>query len=375
MKILHLVSSVGYYGAEVMLISLALQQMEDGDCPIVCGLIKDENGTEPKVVHEARKRGIKTVTLIMKGGIFHQGRQIMDYANSEGVEIVHSHGYRPSILVGMQNKKKSQVFIRTLHGSTYTRYLSKMFLYYLIDSLFLWRHDGVVTVSEEMKNFPLVWIVPKSVVYISNGIAPMQSDSLRPHAFRDEKLMQLRQNYFLIGSIGRLSTEKAQADLIRAIAKLRSSNESVALVLIGEGYERGRLEALAEELGVAKYVYMPGYLDNATYYLELFDLFCLSSVTEGLPMTILEAMRQEVPILSTDVGQIPVLLDESRGYLVPARDVAALTRAICEIIHSYKTFKEAAVEARRYFEENYSSRIMTDKYRSFYCSLMPVADI
>ena len=365
MKVLHLVDSAGFYGAEVLIVTLALEQARQGDSPIVCGIIRPGQ-EESEVVVRARQRGLEAVSLSLHGSFWQQTRMIYEYARIFAVDVIHSHGYRPSILLGLW-PGSGQTRVRTLHGWTYSTIFSKIFLYSLVDALLLWRQDSVVAVSNSMRKLPLMCLVPKNKVsYIANGIDISGPIPFTMNSLNDEKWLRLRRDCFVVGSIGRLSREKAQSDMLHAVAILRRKGKQVALVIVGEGEERHALEQLAAELGIAEYVHMPGYLDEAARYMSLFDLFCLSSLTEGLPITVLEAMRQRVAILSTRVGAIPELLADGRGYLVDVGDVMSLAASIEEVMKSPEQKQLVIKSARDHFDNYYSSSIMTEGYRDIY---------
>jgi glycosyltransferase involved in cell wall biosynthesis len=133
----------------------------------------------------------------------------------------------------------------------------------------------------------------------------------------------------VILGVGRLTRQKDFPTLIRAFAVLRR-RRSARLVILGEGEERAHLEALAEELGVAEDVSLPGFRENAMAYMARAGLFVLSSEWEGLPTVLIEALAAGAQVVSTDCPSGPrEILQEGRlGALVPVGDVAALADAM-----------------------------------------------
>ena len=132
----------------------------------------------------------------------------------------------------------------------------------------------------------------------------------------------------LIG-IGRLVRQKDFATLLRAFAVLRRDREA-RLMILGEGEERPALEALARDLGVADDVAMPGFVQNPYGYLQRASAFVLSSLYEGLPTVIIEALALGTPVVSTDCRSGPreILEDGRLGRLVPTGDHEAMAAAI-----------------------------------------------
>jgi glycosyltransferase involved in cell wall biosynthesis len=128
---------------------------------------------------------------------------------------------------------------------------------------------------------------------------------------------------------GRLTAQKDFATLIRAVAKLCKFRR-VRLVILGEGELRSNLQALIDELGLSEDVIMPGFCENPFGWMQKADLFVLSSVFEGLPGVLIEAMSYDLPVVSTDCPSGPSeILENGRwGRLVPVGDVDALAHAM-----------------------------------------------
>lgn len=130
--------------------------------------------------------------------------------------------------------------------------------------------------------------------------------------------------------VGRLTGEKNFAGLIRSFARIADERDDVGLVVLGEGSRRSDLRDLAERLGVTDRVELPGYVDNPYKFMRAASVFALSSVREGLPTVLVEAMACGCPVVSTDCpnGPSEILVDGTYGPLVPVRDDEALASAI-----------------------------------------------
>ncbi len=148
----------------------------------------------------------------------------------------------------------------------------------------------------------------------------------------------------VIVACGRLTQVKAQDTLLRAFAGLRRTMPA-RLVILGEGEEHDALLSLAQELGVAEHVLLPGVVDNPIAWFAESDLFVLSSRSEGLSLVLLEALVAGVPIVSTDCPSGPreVLADGRFGVLVPVDDVAALSGAMSRVLKKRPEIDKAAL--------------------------------
>ena len=366
MKVLHLINTSGYYGAEAMIIELAAEQVIMGCKTLICCIV-DSDTELPELYVKAKDKGLDADLLVLTGTVFEQGAMLLAYANKNAVNVVHSHGYRPGILLSLQKKDSSLLYVRTLHGWTYTSYLSKMFIYTVLDVISLWRQDVCVAVSDKLRSLQIMKFAPgKRIQQIDNGISGFGSKSIEREELEDIQWRTLCNTTFVMGNIGRLSKEKDQGKLIQALSLMRSKGYSVSLVILGEGEERNMLTQLAKELKVDDYVHMPGYCENASRYMKCMDVLCLSSTTEGLPITILEAMREGLPVLSTDVGDISKLLDDGRGLLLDGDDVSEIQEKLCWLYDNRSDSMAMIKLAKQYFYINHTSKIMASRYISVY---------
>jgi glycosyltransferase involved in cell wall biosynthesis len=160
-------------------------------------------------------------------------------------------------------------------------------------------------------------------------------------------------------AVGRLAPAKDFATLLRAFARLRAQRPA-RLVILGEGAARGALEALARELGVGAEVRLPGFEPNPFRYMARAPVFALSSINEGLPGALIQAMACGCRVISTDCpgGSREVLEDGALGLLVPPRDPEALARGITELL------AEAArtPDRPRHPLERFAERAAIDQY-------------
>lgn len=183
----------------------------------------------------------------------------------------------------------------------------------------------------------------------------------------------LNENDFVIGTVGRLQGEKDQATLIKAFSLLqteRPSTGAIKLLIIGDGPEREKLERLAVERGMADRTLFLGPRDDVASMLGLLDLFVLPSLGEGISNTILEAMAAALPVVATNVGGNPELVDEGRtGLLVAAADERAMADAITVYIKSPELLLQHGAAGRKVVEERFSILAMVNRYMESYDAL------
>jgi glycosyltransferase involved in cell wall biosynthesis len=169
----------------------------------------------------------------------------------------------------------------------------------------------------------------------------------------------------VIGTVAALRPEKNIARLLEAIALVRRE-VNCHLRIVGDGSERSGLEALAIKLGVASSVSFCGFLaDPRDQYAE-FDVFALSSDTEQMPYTVLEAMASGLPIVATDVGDVKAIVSTENGALICSRDSKALAAGILQLLRSPQLAEIISRSNRLKAEEEYDIERMYDAFGRLY---------
>ena len=174
---------------------------------------------------------------------------------------------------------------------------------------------------------------------------------------------------FVIGAVGRLQDVKNHAGLIDAFARLRARvpDQQLRLVLVGDGPLRARLEAQAAQSGAAADIVFAGAHANVAALLGGFSLFVLPSIAEGTPVTLLEAMASELPVVASDVGGIPEVVTHGvNGTLVPAGDAEALAQALAAYVRDPQRAAAHGRAARARIEQHYSMAAMLAAYLGLY---------
>jgi glycosyltransferase involved in cell wall biosynthesis len=368
MKILHIIDSGGLYGAEMMLLNLAYQQNRMRLQAEIAS-IGEKRIIKKPLEKEARQRGIKVHKFRMHPGPNLTGAlKIARFSRKHRFDILHSHGYKANILLGPLPKSIRPPMITTIHGYTSVKTLSKIKLYEWLDRICLNVLDAVVLVNKGMLLHPAFRNKRFKTFVVNNGISQKPSFfPLSTSSKTDMIINEFCKGYFVIASIGRLSPEKGILYLIDAFSVLREKYQKVRLLLIGEGEQRQILENRIRQLHLEDHVLMTGYLPDATCYLSEIKVLALPSLTEGLPITILEAMRGEVPIVASKVGGIPyVLTDRKSALLVPPANPGALVRAVALFYEQPDLRVALAANANRSFKQKYSSQKMAEGYRLIY---------
>lgn len=369
-KVLHIIDSGGLYGAEIMLLNLAAEQTRLGLNPKIASIGALGCGEKALEV-EARRRGIQVEVFRMRPGPNFSGAlRILKYARRQGIALLHTHGYKANILFGLLPRFLRRLpLVSTVHGWTSTRGLSKMRLYEWVDGLSLRGVDQVVLVNSAMAKHPRLQALRQRCQVVDNGLAEPDV----PVPVPEGELAEFCRQGFTFCAVGRLSPEKGFDLLLEALAAVRPQYPALRLVIFGEGRQRLELETKLSNLGLQQQVRLPGYCSEVRSYLPLCRALVLSSLTEGLPIVVLEAMQARVPIIATRVGGVPeVLAGGQAGLLVAAGNREALATALGQFSADPASSLERVAVAAHRVREHYSSGSMARKYQEIYSGLLTV---
>ena len=184
------------------------------------------------------------------------------------------------------------------------------------------------------------------------------------------RTLDVGEREFVIGTVGRLVQVKDQAGLIEALALVARAGFRAKLVIAGEGPLRADLERRASELGIAGEVRMLGHRPDVHTVLAALDVFVLSSVSEGLSNTILEAMATGLPVVATSVGGADELVEDGvTGLLVPPKDPQALAASLLQLARNDSLRAEMGGHGRRRAEAEFALPVMVGRYEQLYLRL------
>ncbi len=179
-------------------------------------------------------------------------------------------------------------------------------------------------------------------------------------------------NDFVFGTVARLDLTKDTMTLVRAFAAvaLPRRNPRVKLLIVGDGEERAQLEEFIGKLDLNRVLIFTGMRRDVPRLLKAMDVFALSSVSEGMPLTVLEAMAARLPVVATEVGALPELIEEGKtGFLVPIRHAVAMADKLEEFLANRQLAKSFGEAARHKVEREFTLEQMLQSYAELYESL------
>ena len=215
-------------------------------------------------------------------------------------------------------------------------------------------------------------IAPGAVKVIYNGKAPPPDELFDPGVrLRLKNALGFKKSDFLVGSVGRFDPIKNFPMLVKAIAEARKEEEAIKGVIVGDGPAFMEIKELVDQLHLGDAIRLTGFRDDASRLMAAFDLFALTSFSEGTSMALLEAMSLGVPPVVTSVGGNPEIVEHGRsGWLVPSDDVNALKDTLLRCVRSREELTRIGEGARNVFLFRYTFDHMIDAYRKEYHDLL-----
>jgi glycosyltransferase involved in cell wall biosynthesis len=284
--------------------------------------------------------------------------------------ILHAHDYKTDILsVVLGRLLRVPVVMTTLHG--YVTRGGRLEVYYRADRWALRRMDHAIAVSEDLHGLLAgIGVPPGRCSLVENAIDADQYRRTGPAAAAKARL-GLDPDRPVVGAVGRLSPEKGFDVLIRAAGRLRAAGLDPQVIIAGEGRQRGDLEALAGGLGLGGRVHLLGHRADTPALYEAMDAYALSSLREGLPNALLEAMAMEVPVVATRVAGVPRLVEDGAGgLLVAPGSEDDLTRALARLLGDPELRARLGRGGRAAVAGRYSFEARMQKVRALYDELL-----
>jgi glycosyltransferase involved in cell wall biosynthesis len=362
-KIAHLIPSRpdNLYGGDVVVLNLAKNLNQDEFKPYILSFKESRLQGEPLVLKRAREMGIEALPIVSMGK-FDLGitSRLNDFINKNDIDIIHSHGYKADFFVGWLKKTKLKR-IATLHGWWPGSSL-KLKLYNLLDIWSLAKFDKIVAVNDKIKQDRSgINLKGEKIAVINNGIDLEEINKAGSVSLSNNK------NEIVVVMAGRLSKEKGHKYLFEAMSKM----DSIKAIIVGKGPFESSLKSYVENNNLTDKVEFIGFRENVLDYIKSADIFILPSISEGLPLSLLEAMALKKVVIASAIGGIPsVIKDKHNGILIRPGNYQDIIRAIDYIRDNKVQAEVIAANARKTIEDNYSITKMVNDYQELYKGIL-----
>ncbi len=361
MKILHVISSSGMYGAEAVILSL-MRTLSAGPHASALGVFDNAAGPNRQLFDAAVSQGLEAYLIPCAGQVDRATiAGIRALAASTDADVVHAHGYKADVYSFLALRRLKLPLVSTCHTWYDTNRI--VTLYGKLDRFVLRRFARVVAVSEDVRRRLLgAGVQAGRIRIVRNGI------DLRPFASASPSLRtNLTPGAPLIGLVGRLAWEKGVDIFLDSAARVLAEFPTARFVVVGDGPDRPVLERSCRELGLDYALTFLGRRDDMASVYASLDIMVSASRQEGLPIALLEGMASGLPIVATAVGEVTgIVCDAVTGLLVPPKDPAALSAAILKVLRDTDRRTQFSRAARELVAREYSADRMTADYLRIY---------
>lgn len=292
--------------------------------------------------------------------------KIVQYIRLERFDIIQTHLQYANILGSLAGYVLQIPVVSTLHSTgEFTKLLP---LKDLFEVFFInYFSSYVIAVGYRVADVYRKYIRRKKVEVVLNAVLDNTFEGSIPDPLMD---IRLDASKVVLISVGRLSPPKNFGDLLLAYSEVRKAFPNVLLLIVGNGPLFIDLQSKVREMNLTDSVFLLGERDDVPLLLHSSDIFVISSIWEGLPMAILEAMMAGLPIVATDVGDIAFVVPESVGYVVPPKKTQLLAEAIKSLVGDVNIRSKMKSAARSYAQLNFSAEAWMNKLTQIYLSIV-----
>ncbi len=360
-RVCHLISGDLWAGAEVQAFTLIRTLSTVADIDISAVILNDgelseklhEEGIEVSIIDERKHNFFKIKSLLSR--ILEGGK----------IDILHTHRYKENVLGGLvKSRCEIKGLIQTVHGVqegfSGIKHLKMMFYMNLNDNLTRKRFSKIIAVSHDIEMRLCEKFGKQKVVTIHNAVDASLINPSRP-AEEIKRELGIGEGQTVIGSAGRLVPVKGYDVFLKAAKLILRKRPKTIFVIAGDGPLKEELCEMATSLGIGTNVIFTGFRDDVLDLVNAFDIFLVTSVHEGVPMSVLEAMAMRKTVVSTAVGGIMEIIEDNvSGLLADPGSPDALADHCLTVLEDRELRSNIGRNAERRIAQEFS----TDRLRN-----------
>jgi glycosyltransferase involved in cell wall biosynthesis len=339
------------------------------DISVACSTLRDKNFQGD--ISRMQSKGIKVYQISMVREI-NPVKDLLAFINiyriikTEKYDIVHTHSSKAGFLGRLAAKLSGvSMILYTPHAFAFQAYSNRIIklFFVAIEKIMSRFSTRLICVSESENKIAIQNRITdiEKITVIHNAV---ESNN---HRVDNNKINELKRNLginnkrIVIGTVGYFRHQKGYPFFLKTAHAVIKDYEDIIFLIIGSGKRKLEIEKMIRSLKIEKYIIILDSFDHDNIYYSLMDIFVLTSLWEGMPYTILEAMCMGKPVIATDVtGSRDVVVHEKTGLLVPSKNINAIADAIIMLINDPKKRKILGVNGRKRIMESF---LITDKIR------------
>lgn len=301
-------------------------------------------------------------------------RELVSLIKTRKYTIVHTHNTKAGFIGRLAAKLTgTPIIVHTIHGFAFHRYESwlRKRLFIILEHIAANFSDKLISVSTPLKEWGLGLGIGKEAQYcvIPDGIEIEKFCIDGKDIEKTRSEWGIKETDLVVGMVAKLWRGKGHLTLLAAMPLIIEQVPNVKFLIVGEGYLRSELEAIALKRGLKDYIIFTGFRRDIPLLTATFDIAVLPSLFEGLGRVILEAMALGKPVVASNVGGIPEVVDNGvNGFLVPPEDKEALAKAISKLLKDQELRQEMGEKAKRSITDKFAAERMVKEIQKVYDS-------
>jgi glycosyltransferase involved in cell wall biosynthesis len=370
-RVLHLIATNFFGGPEKQII----EHLKRLNSKLFQGLLASfQEGVKPnELLERAGAQGLTHYSIPMHGPLdfraqFHLNRII----RSEDIDILVAHHYKACVMGWWAGRKFGIPVLAYSRGYTYEN--RKIAFYNWLEMQFLKRISGIVAVSAgQEKRLREHGIKPKNFWVVHNAISVKNTPLDNPEEKRARIItsLQIPANAKIILTAGRFSWEKGHRFLVEAIPRMLRERKDAWVLFCGEGPLMEVTKQRAKDLGVLDWCRFLGFRRDLSGFISAMDLMVLPSLSEGLPNVVLEAFAASKPVIASNVGGVPEVVEDGiSGYLVPPGRAELLAKAISTMLSDPAKMEAMGLAGYNRVKRDFTFKTQTDKLEAIYYQVL-----
>jgi len=301
--------------------------------------------------------------------IFRCLRIMVKIFKKEKYDLIHTHGYLADVLGISVAKSLGMYTISTIHGFIWNNWKYKV--YNLIQMFMLIFANKIIAVSEEIKK-ELKEIGIKGEIEVIKNAVEIEESCRMENISERKKSLGISEGDVVLGFIGRLSAEKGIIYLIEAVKNINKiQGNAIKTIIIGDGPQKEEIERRIVAQDAKEDIKILGFKEDINAWIDMIDILVMPSITEGTPMTLLEAMGKGKAVIASNVGGIPdVIQNDINGIIISAKNSFELAAKIQLLASKKEMRNKLGQNARKTIAENYNINNWTRQIERNYDSLL-----
>ena len=363
MRILFLTTHLNTGGITSYLFNLAQGLKDCGHEVFIISSGGNREGDFKKLGVKIYNLSIRTKSELSPRLYLNLGK-IRKIVQEERIDLIHAHTRVTQVAGTLVSQSTKVPYLTTCHGYFKNRLSRRLFP--------CWGNHVIAISTQVKKHLEDDFYVPsQKITLIESGIDLAKFKVVSDSERREAKKKYSLEKFFVVGIIARLSDVKGQDILIRAMKEVVAAKSDVYLLIVGEGKMEKELKDLTQELGLKNHILFLPIINQTSEILSAMDIFIMPSRQEGLGLSIMEAQACGLPVVGSDVGGIPTLIEhEKTGLLIKPEDPQGLAKAIIRLINENALRAKLGKNARQFIENNYALKRMVDQTLQVYQNLV-----